>query len=77
MKGEIIEVEKVKYLLFLRQNKDKRKNKMTIMIEEYKGKIVGHVNYKNKVQLHQSEFWVESVIEQGTTFYFTLQNVTV
>lgn len=63
MKGEIIEVEKVKYLLFLRQNKDKRKNKMTIMIEEYKGNIVGHVNYKNKVQLHQSEFWVESVIE--------------
>jgi light-regulated signal transduction histidine kinase (bacteriophytochrome) len=40
--------------------------------EEYEGNGIGLANCKKIIQLHQGEIWIESIIEQGTTFYFTI-----
>ena len=44
--------------------------------EEYEGNGIGLANCKKIIQLHHGEIWIESNIEQGTTIYFTISNLT-
>ena len=43
---------------------------------EYKGSGIGLAFCKKIVQLHKGDIWIESVEEQGTTFHFTIANLT-
>ena len=43
---------------------------------EYQGNGIGLAFCKKIVQLHRGEIWVESVFGQGTTFHFTVANLT-
>jgi light-regulated signal transduction histidine kinase (bacteriophytochrome) len=45
--------------------------------EEYEGNGIGLANCKQIVQLHQGQIGVESILGQGTTFYFTIPRLTL
>ncbi|MEO8471583.1 MAG: ATP-binding protein [Chryseolinea sp.] len=40
--------------------------------EEYEGNGIGLANCKKIAQLHHGEIWLESILGEGTTFYFTI-----
>jgi signal transduction histidine kinase len=45
--------------------------------DEYRGSGIGLAYCKKIVQLHHGEIWLESNLEQGVTFEFTLSNLTI
>jgi light-regulated signal transduction histidine kinase (bacteriophytochrome) len=44
--------------------------------EEFEGNGIGLSNCKKIVQSHQGKIWIESIYQQGTTFYFTIPKLT-
>jgi light-regulated signal transduction histidine kinase (bacteriophytochrome) len=40
--------------------------------QDYEGTGIGLANCKKIIQLHKGEIWLESVVNDGTTFYFSI-----
>ncbi len=43
----------------------------------YEGSGIGLANCKKIAQLHQGDIWLESTVDEGTTFHFTIADLTV
>jgi PAS domain S-box-containing protein len=45
--------------------------------DQYEGSGIGLANCRKIIQLHQGEIWIESKHGEGTTFYFTIPNLSI
>ena len=43
--------------------------------KEYEGSGIGLANCRKIVKMHLGEIWIESTVGEGTSFYFTIQNL--